>query len=94
MSLGVFLRRALGTDLAPDDRALDTGAGPPGLAAVLAERTGVPTRRIRAMTLAGYAPEVTDAPAPSPGPKTHAERFGWFLPWARSIEICPKPIGP
>ena len=94
MGPGVFLRRALGIDLASDDRALDTGAGPPGLAAVLAERTGVPTRRIRAMTLAGYAPQLTGAPASSPGPTTYAERFGWFLPWAGSIEACAKPIGP
>jgi len=46
------------------------------------------------MTLASYAPELTGAPAPSPGPKTYADRFGWFLPRAGSIEACPKPIGP
>jgi len=94
MEPGVFLRRALATDPAPDDRALDTGAGPPGLAAVLAERTGVPTKRIQAMTLAGYAPKLTGASAPSPRLKTHANRFGWFLPWAGSTEACPEPIRP
>ncbi len=94
MEPSVFLRRALGADPAPDDRALDTGARPPSVAMVLAERTGVPTKRIRAMTLAGYAPELTGAPAPSPGSNSYEDRFGWFLPWAGCIEARPEPIRP
>ncbi len=94
MPSGAFLSRALGADPAPDDRALDTGAGPPGLTAVLAQRTGVPARRIQAMTLAGYAPKLTGAPAPSPGPKTSAGGVGWFLSWAGGMEAHPEPSGP
>src|SRR3954452_10698472 len=55
-----FLRAAFGADPAPDDAALDTGDGPPGLMTALVDRTGVPPGRVRAMTLAGYAPGLLD----------------------------------
>ena len=94
MKPDAFLRTALGIDPAPDDRELDSGAGPPGLSAVLAERTGVPARRIRAMTLAGYDPKLTGAPVPSPGlSSADAGRAGWFLSRGGDVETHPEPDG-
>ena len=90
-----FLRTALGIDPAPDDRELDSGAGPPGLPAVLAERTGVQEKRIRARTLAGYAPKLTGAPVSSPGlSSADAGRAGWFMPRTGGVETHPEPDGP
>jgi len=86
MEADAFLRAAFGTDPAPDDRELDTGAGPPWLAAALARRTGVSRRRIRAMTLAGITPEPTVAPAA-------AARPGWFASRAREAEDRPGLSG-
>lgn len=86
MESDAFLRAAFGTDPAPKSRELDTCAGPPGLAAALAERTGVSRRRIRAMTLAAITPEVTGPPAP-------AGRPSWFTARADD-EGRPEPSGP
>ena len=80
-----FLRSAFGADPTSDGGELDVG-GSPGLAAALAERTGVPAERVRAMALAGYAPELTGAAEPSPGLfEAYAGRFGWFVPPARAV---------
>jgi hypothetical protein len=59
-----FLRVAFGADPAQDDAMLDTGDGPPDLAAALADRTGVSPGRVRAMTLAGYTPGLLDTAGP------------------------------
>ena len=90
-----FLRTALGIDPAPDDRELDGGAGSPGLSSVLAERTGVPERRILAMTLAGYAPRLTGAPVSSAGLfSADAGRACWFMPTTGDVETDPEPDEP
>lgn len=96
MDPDVFLRTALGIDPAPDDRELDVYAGPPGLAAALAERTGVSVRRIRAMSLAGYASELTGVSSTSSSGTFDAPagRFGWFLPRAGGIRADLEPAGP
>ena len=86
METDVFLRAAFGTDPAPDSRELDTCAGPPGLVAALAERTGVSRTRIRGMTLAAITPEVTDPPAP-------ADQLGWFMARAYGDDGRPEPAG-
>ncbi len=91
MEADAFLREAFGTDPAPDSRELDTCAGPPGLVAALAERTGVSRRRIRAMTLAAVTPKLTEVPAPAGRPscftaradddKNRPEPSGSGVPW-------------
>lgn len=87
MKPDAFLRTAFGIDPAPDDCELDSGAEPPGPSAVLSGRTGVPARRVRAMTLAGYAPKLTGAPVSSPGLfNADRDRAGWFLPAVRDVE--------
>ncbi len=85
MESDAFLHAAFGTSPAPDGRALDTCAGPPGLVAALAGRTGVSRRRIRAMTLAGVTPEMT-------GPCAPAGRPSWFAARADD-EGRPEPVG-
>jgi hypothetical protein len=90
-----FLRSALGADPAPDRGELDRSGGPPGLVAALAGRTGVPPERVRAMTLAAYAPGLIDAAEPSPGLfEDYACRFGWFVLPARRTGVRPKPNDP
>jgi len=86
MEADAVLREAFGTDPAPDSRALDTCAGPPGLVAALTERTGVSRRRIRAMTLAAVTPGLTEVPAP-------AGRLSWFTARADDDAGRPEPAG-
>ncbi len=87
-----FVRSAFGADPPPDDGELDAGGGPPGLVSALAERTGVPSKRVRAMTLAGYAPELTGAAEPSPGLlDAYIGRFGWFVPPPARVATRPVP---
>ncbi len=61
-------------------------AGPPGLVAALAERTGVSRGRIRAMTLAAITPEMT-------GPPASASRPSWFTARADDDKGRPEPAG-
>lgn len=89
-----FLGLALGADPPPNRGELD-GGGPPGLSAAIAERTGVPPERVRAMTLAGYTPELIDATEPSPGLfEAYACRFGWFVLPAWRAGVRPRPSDP
>lgn len=78
-----FLRSAWDADPAPDGEMLDAGGGPPGLVDALAERTGVPAARIRAMTLAGYVPGLLDAAGP--GAPWHAADLLGAMP-----RCCPR----
>ena len=67
----------------------------PDLADALAERTGVPLRRIRGMTLAGYVPDLIAASEPRPGLFTaYAGQFGWFMSPRRRSVPRPDPPGP
>jgi hypothetical protein len=91
-----FLRAAFDTDPAPDGGALDIDGSSPSLVAALAERTGVSAERVRAMTLAGYAPELTGPAGPvSSGTfGDYAGRFGWFLPPAHRAHKRPELVEP
>ena len=80
-----LLRSAFGADPPPNSAELDSGRLP-GLIAALAGRTGLPLERVRAMTLAGYAPALIGAAEPSPGLfESYAGRFGWFVPPPRRV---------
>jgi hypothetical protein len=84
-----FLRAMLGADPPPDTAELDGGRRP-DLIAIFADRTGLPPERVRAMTLAGYTPELIDTAVPSAGLfEAYACRFGWFMPTAR--RTAPRP---
>ena len=84
-----FLRAMLGADPPPDTAELDGGRRP-DLIATFADRTGFPPERVRAMTLAGYTPELIDTAVPSAGLfEAYACRFGWFMPTAR--RTAPRP---
>src|SRR5208283_469191 len=75
-----FLRAMLGADPPPDAAELDGGRRP-DLIATFADRTGFPPERVRAMTLAGYTPELIDTAMPSAGLfEAYVCRFGWFMP--------------
>lgn len=86
MEADAFLCAAFGTDPAPDSRELDTRAGPPGLVAALAKRTGVSRKHIGAMTLASVTLRLTEAPA-------LAGRPSWFTARVASNENRPEPSG-
>ena len=90
-----FLRLAFDADPASSDSELDTAAGSPGLADALAERTGVPPGRIRAMTLAGYVPDLIAASEPQPGLfDAYAREFAWFVSRSRRSASRPEPPEP
>ena len=85
-----FLRSAFSVDPPPDDADLD-GSGAGALAMMLAERTGVAAKRVRAMTLAGYGPRLVGTATPSQDAfEAYACRFGWFAPPARRLTTKPK----
>jgi len=84
-----FLRSLLGVDPPPDTAELDGGQRP-DLIETFSDRTGLPAERVRAMTLAGYTPELIDTAVPSTGLfEAYACRFGWFMPTAR--RTAPRP---
>jgi len=84
-----FLRSMLDADPPPDAVELDGGRRP-DLVTAFANRTGVPLARVRAMTLAGYAPELIDTTEPSAGLfEAYACRFGWFMPTTH--RTAPRP---
>lgn len=85
-----FLRSAFGADPSPSAAELDS-IRRPDLVVALAERTGVPHSQLRAMTLAGYMPELVDALEPSPGLfENYACRFGWHMPAALRSGARPE----
>lgn len=87
METDVFLRTALGTEPAPSDRELDTGAISPKLVGMLTERTGVPRKRIGAMTLPGLTSRLDDGFLP-------AARRGWFSTASAGQAADPAITGP
>jgi len=85
-----FLRSAFPIDPPPDYAELD-GSGTRGLAAMMAVRTGVAVRRVRAMTLAGYAPGLVGTAKPSQDAfEAYACRFGWFAQPAHRSAAKPE----
>jgi hypothetical protein len=84
-----FLRAMFGADPSPDTADLDGGRRP-DLIATFADRTGFLPERVRAMTLAGYTPELIDTIVPSADLfEAYVGRFGWFMPVAR--RTAPRP---
>ena len=85
-----FLRLAFEAEPSPNAAELDSFRRP-DLVAAVAERTGVPYSQVRAMTLAGYAPELVGALEPSPDLfENYACRFGWHMPVALRTGARPK----
>ena len=92
MEADQFLRSAFLVDPPPGHAELD-GSGAHGLAAMLAERTGIAVKRVRAMTLAGYAPGLIGAAKPSRDVfEAYACRFGWFAPPVHRSAAKPKMV--
>jgi len=90
-----FIRFALGADPAPCVAELDSGGSLPCVAAALTEQTGVPPRRIRAMTLAGYAPELIEQVQHGLGMfSAYIGPFRWFVAQGRTNGPLPEPAGP
>ena len=90
-----LLHLAFDADRVPSDRELDLGHGPPGLATALSERTGVPSERIHAMTLAGYVPKLIPTAEAQPGLfDAYVRRSGWLMPTVRWSSAREKPSGP
>lgn len=89
-----FLRAMLGAGPPPDAADLDGGRRP-DLVATSADRTGLPSERVRAMTLAGYTPALIDSVVPPAGLfEAYACRFGWFMPAARRAAARPESSEP
>ena len=86
MQTGAFLCTAFGADAAPSDRELDTGAISPELAAALTQRTGVPRKKIGAMTLPGLTSGLNNGLLP-------ARQRGWFSMRAADTVADPAITG-
>jgi hypothetical protein len=81
----VFLRLAFAGEPLPKGADLDSSERP-DLSEMFADWTGLSRTQVRAMTFAGYMPELIDTTEPSPDLFAgYACRFGWFLPPAPRV---------
>lgn len=82
-----FMERAFGFSLHDDELNL---APPAGLLLTISERTGIPTEKLHAMTLAGYVPLLIDTVTPVEGLfETYVSQFPSLAPAERRFS---RPI--